>query len=42
VLRYGAAGFVYFPVDDGTPADITLNRWAQEIAPTVREAVRQA
>jgi alkanesulfonate monooxygenase SsuD/methylene tetrahydromethanopterin reductase-like flavin-dependent oxidoreductase (luciferase family) len=42
VLTHGAAGFVYFPASDGTPSDIALGRWAREVVPTVREAVRQA
>ncbi|WP_131786105.1 LLM class flavin-dependent oxidoreductase [Protofrankia symbiont of Coriaria ruscifolia] len=42
VLAHGAAGFVYFPVNDGTPPDIALGRWAREVVPAVREAVRQA
>ncbi|MDX3248537.1 LLM class flavin-dependent oxidoreductase, partial [Streptomyces sp. ME18-1-4] len=39
VLEFGASGFVHFRVEDGTPADVTLGRWAEEIAPAVREAV---
>ncbi|MFI9155816.1 LLM class flavin-dependent oxidoreductase [Streptomyces sp. NPDC053367] len=40
VLEHGAAGFVHFRVDgDPTPYDVTLGRWAEEIAPAVREAV---
>ncbi|GAB1512760.1 LLM class flavin-dependent oxidoreductase [Actinophytocola sp. KF-1] len=39
VLEHGAAGFSYFPVQDGTPVDVLLGRWAEEIAPAVREAV---
>ncbi|WP_084955836.1 LLM class flavin-dependent oxidoreductase [Thermoactinospora rubra] len=38
VLEHGASGFVHFGAD-GTPADVTLGRWAQEIVPAVREAV---
>jgi alkanesulfonate monooxygenase SsuD/methylene tetrahydromethanopterin reductase-like flavin-dependent oxidoreductase (luciferase family) len=41
-LEYGAAGFTYFPVDDGTPNDVTLSRWAREVVPAVREAIRTA
>ena len=37
VLDHGAAGFTYFPVGDGTPVDVLLGRWAEEIAPAVRE-----
>lgn len=39
VLDHGAAGFTYFPVSDGTPTDVLLGRWAEEIAPAVRQAV---
>lgn len=39
VLDHGAAGFVYFPVDDGTPPSIALSRWAQEVVPAVRDAI---
>jgi alkanesulfonate monooxygenase SsuD/methylene tetrahydromethanopterin reductase-like flavin-dependent oxidoreductase (luciferase family) len=42
VLTHGAGGFVYFPVNDGTRSDIALGRWAREVVPTVREALRQA
>ncbi len=42
VLEHGAGGFTFFPVDDGTPADVTIGRWAREVAPAVREAVRKA
>jgi len=41
VLAHGAAGFSYFPADDGTPVDTALGRWAGEIAPAVREAVQE-
>lgn len=41
-LEHGAAGFTYFPVDDGTPNDVTLSRWAREVVPAVREAIRTA
>lgn len=37
VLEHGAAGFTYFPVSDGTPTDVLLGRWAEEIAPAVRQ-----
>jgi alkanesulfonate monooxygenase SsuD/methylene tetrahydromethanopterin reductase-like flavin-dependent oxidoreductase (luciferase family) len=36
VLDHGAAGFVFFPVDDGSPA---VERWAKEVVPAVREAL---
>ncbi|MFI6540001.1 LLM class flavin-dependent oxidoreductase [Nonomuraea sp. NPDC050547] len=38
VLEYGAAGFTYFPIADGTPATTALTRWATEIVPAVRAA----
>lgn len=41
VLDHGAAGFVYFTVTDDIPADTALSRWAGEIVPAVREALRQ-
>ncbi|MFJ5773086.1 LLM class flavin-dependent oxidoreductase [Streptomyces sp. NPDC093094] len=43
VLEHGAAGFVHFRVDgDPAPYDVTLGRWAEEIAPAVREATLSA
>ena len=42
VLDHGAGGFVYFPVADGAPVDVALGRWAREIVPAVREALRRA
>ncbi|MCK9926645.1 LLM class flavin-dependent oxidoreductase [Frankia sp. Mgl5] len=39
VLEHGAAGFICFPVDDGTGTDVALSRWAREIVPAVREAI---
>ncbi|MER6786738.1 LLM class flavin-dependent oxidoreductase [Streptomyces sp. NPDC000658] len=42
VLEFGAAGFVHFRVEDGTSPDVTLGRWAEEVAPAVREAVAEA
>jgi alkanesulfonate monooxygenase SsuD/methylene tetrahydromethanopterin reductase-like flavin-dependent oxidoreductase (luciferase family) len=42
VLEHHAAGFIYFPMADGTPVDVALGRWATEIAPAVREALRKA
>jgi len=39
VLEHRAAGFLLFPTLDGTPVDLTVARWAREIAPAVREAV---
>jgi alkanesulfonate monooxygenase SsuD/methylene tetrahydromethanopterin reductase-like flavin-dependent oxidoreductase (luciferase family) len=41
-LKHDAAGFVYFPTADGTPRQTALSRWAQDIAPAVREAVHHA
>lgn len=41
VLRYGAAGFTLFSPSGGTPDSLSLGRWANEIAPAVREAVAQ-
>jgi alkanesulfonate monooxygenase SsuD/methylene tetrahydromethanopterin reductase-like flavin-dependent oxidoreductase (luciferase family) len=38
VLNHHAGGFTLFPVTDGTPLDVTIGRWAKEIAPAVREA----
>ena len=42
VLDHGAGGFVHFPVADGTPTDVALGRWAREVVPAVREALRRA
>jgi alkanesulfonate monooxygenase SsuD/methylene tetrahydromethanopterin reductase-like flavin-dependent oxidoreductase (luciferase family) len=39
VLEHQAAGFVFRSTDD-SPADVALGRWAQEIVPAVRQAVR--
>jgi alkanesulfonate monooxygenase SsuD/methylene tetrahydromethanopterin reductase-like flavin-dependent oxidoreductase (luciferase family) len=39
VLEHRAGGFLLFPVDDGTPAEVVAGRWAEEVAPAVREAV---
>jgi alkanesulfonate monooxygenase SsuD/methylene tetrahydromethanopterin reductase-like flavin-dependent oxidoreductase (luciferase family) len=39
ILEHGASGFTLFSTDGGTPDAITLGRWANEIAPAVREAV---
>jgi alkanesulfonate monooxygenase SsuD/methylene tetrahydromethanopterin reductase-like flavin-dependent oxidoreductase (luciferase family) len=38
VRDHGAGGFILFPVDDGTPRDVVIRRWAEEIVPAVREA----
>ncbi|WCB96854.1 F420-dependent glucose-6-phosphate dehydrogenase [Baekduia alba] len=42
VLEHDAAGFIYFPIPDGTPTDVALGRWATEIAPAVRAALPTA
>lgn len=39
VLEHQAAGFMFRSTDD-TPAGVALGRWAQEIVPAVRQAVR--
>ena len=41
VLDHGAAGFMLFSPSGGTPDTQSLARWAQEIAPAVREATRK-
>jgi alkanesulfonate monooxygenase SsuD/methylene tetrahydromethanopterin reductase-like flavin-dependent oxidoreductase (luciferase family) len=38
-LDHRAAGFVFRSTDD-SPADVALGRWAKEIVPAVRQAVR--
>ncbi|MFE1321130.1 LLM class flavin-dependent oxidoreductase [Kitasatospora phosalacinea] len=40
VLEHGSAGFIHFNTDD-TPLPVALGRWAEEIAPAVREAVAE-
>ncbi|MBO2447068.1 LLM class flavin-dependent oxidoreductase [Actinomadura barringtoniae] len=42
VLEHGAAGFTLFTTGGGHADGVTLGRWAQEIAPAVREAVLKA
>jgi alkanesulfonate monooxygenase SsuD/methylene tetrahydromethanopterin reductase-like flavin-dependent oxidoreductase (luciferase family) len=42
VRDHEAAGFIYFPVADGTPVDVALGRWSTEIAPAVRAALGKA
>ncbi|ONF72314.1 LLM class flavin-dependent oxidoreductase [Amycolatopsis keratiniphila] len=37
VRDHGAAGFIYFPVEDGTSTDSALGRWGNEVVPAVRE-----
>lgn len=39
VLEHQAGGFVFRSTDD-SPADVALSRWAQEVVPAVRQAVR--
>lgn len=39
VLEHGASGFTLFAAGHGAPDLTTLARWAQEIAPAVREAI---
>ncbi len=39
VLEFGAGGFSYFAVEDGTPPDVALGRWAGEVVPAVRAAL---
>ncbi|MEV5889051.1 LLM class flavin-dependent oxidoreductase [Nonomuraea fuscirosea] len=39
VLEHGASGFTLFSADHGAADGTVLARWAQEIAPAVREAV---
>ena len=39
VLEHRAAGFTLFAADHGTADEVTLGRWAGEIAPAVRAAV---
>jgi alkanesulfonate monooxygenase SsuD/methylene tetrahydromethanopterin reductase-like flavin-dependent oxidoreductase (luciferase family) len=38
VFDHHTAGFILFSPNGGTPDTTSLNRWAQEIAPAVREA----
>lgn len=39
VLNHGASGFMLFSPDGGTPDATSVRRWAQDIAPAIREAV---
>jgi len=39
LLEHQAAGFVFRSTDD-SPASVALGRWAEEIVPAVRQAVR--
>ena len=40
VLEHGASGFILFSPEGGAPDVVSLNRWASEIAPAVREAIK--
>ncbi|QXV63487.1 LLM class flavin-dependent oxidoreductase [Amycolatopsis sp. TNS106] len=37
VRDHGAAGFIYFPVEDGATTDSALGRWGNEVVPAIRE-----
>ncbi|WP_084773837.1 LLM class flavin-dependent oxidoreductase [Nonomuraea candida] len=39
VLEHGASGFILFATDHGASDLTTLARWAQEVVPSVREAI---
>jgi alkanesulfonate monooxygenase SsuD/methylene tetrahydromethanopterin reductase-like flavin-dependent oxidoreductase (luciferase family) len=39
VLEHGAAGFMLFSPEGGTPDIVSLTRWAREIVPAVREKI---
>ncbi|MFC6087288.1 LLM class flavin-dependent oxidoreductase [Sphaerisporangium aureirubrum] len=39
VLAHGASGFILFPPGHTAHEDVSLGRWAREIAPAVREAL---
>ncbi|GAA1709403.1 LLM class flavin-dependent oxidoreductase [Nonomuraea bangladeshensis] len=39
VLDHGASGFILFSAEQGVADQVSLGRWAGEIAPAVREAV---
>jgi alkanesulfonate monooxygenase SsuD/methylene tetrahydromethanopterin reductase-like flavin-dependent oxidoreductase (luciferase family) len=41
VLVHDAAGFIYFPIGDGTATDTALASWANEIVPAVRAATSE-
>jgi hypothetical protein len=41
VLNHQAGGFTLFPINDGGSLDVAIGRWAQEIAPAVRDAVKR-
>jgi alkanesulfonate monooxygenase SsuD/methylene tetrahydromethanopterin reductase-like flavin-dependent oxidoreductase (luciferase family) len=39
VREHGAYGFLLFSPDGGSPDEVTLGRWAQEVVPAVRAAI---
>ena len=39
VREHGAAGFMLFSPEGGTPDSVSLTRWAREIVPAVREMI---
>jgi alkanesulfonate monooxygenase SsuD/methylene tetrahydromethanopterin reductase-like flavin-dependent oxidoreductase (luciferase family) len=39
VLEHGAAGFMLFSPEGGTPDIVSVTRWAREIVPAVREMI---
>jgi alkanesulfonate monooxygenase SsuD/methylene tetrahydromethanopterin reductase-like flavin-dependent oxidoreductase (luciferase family) len=41
VLDHGASGFMLFSPQGGTSETVALGRWANEIAPAVREAIQR-
>ncbi|WP_030174303.1 LLM class flavin-dependent oxidoreductase [Spirillospora albida] len=41
VVEHGASGFILFPPGHAAHDDVSLGRWAAEIAPAVREGVRR-
>ena len=41
VLTHGASGFMLFSPGGGTPDPVSLRRWALDIVPAVREAVKK-
>jgi hypothetical protein len=40
VLEHGASGFMLFSPSGGEPDAVSLGRWATEIVPAIREAIR--
>ena len=41
VLEHGAAAFIYLLPPGDSISDTTLNLWAHEVVPAVREAIAQ-